>query len=220
MDEMERKSLLGAIRLEVSNAVGDATQPLSSRLDHIQNTVDNMRTVGDQRDARLTNEVASIREDFKRTRQVAEDAARRADAAKHEISTAYDAMKAHAKVVENQIGSFKHELLAIRDENHIQTETLTELVSSAATREERGQATKTVIDKLLVAEEDRSKKELVREALDKKAFEQKEVFWKRLPVYITLAIVLSGFLFWLLNMIIVQSKISAGQIKQPSAMEK
>lgn len=207
MTDEEREIFLLSIRSEVSAA----TQPLSARIDHLQQTLDKQRERTDERDNRLTNEVASIREEFKRTREVAEKAARTASEARHEISTAYDAMKAHSKVVEKQIGSFQEKLDTISDQNDIQMSTLTEIVSSQATREERGQATKAAVDtlgtdvaKLIAQAEERAKLELVRNALEAKANEQRETFWKRLPVFLTLAVVITGFMFWLLNSVIDQ----------------
>lgn len=217
VDENERNSLLRAVRLEVDGAISESTKPLSANIARLQESVDGLRRLSDERETRLTNEVASIREEFRRTRDVAEAASRKADSAAHEISTAYDAMKAHAKVVEKQIAGFDGMLRQVGDENRVQTETLTELASAAVERERRGQETKAAVERveaqlstISAAEAERQKKEMVREALEKKDAERRETFWKRLPIFITLAIVLSGVIFWLLNSIIIQNRINNG----------
>ncbi len=209
MTEEERSLLIQAVRSEVSAA----TAPLSYRMDQLQHTIDQQENISAQREQRITNEISSLREESKRTREVAEKATRTAHEAKGEISSAYDAMKAHSKIIERQINGFEVKLNTIHDQNDIQLNTLTEIVTSQVTREERGQATKAAVDSLdtqvkslVASEESRAKAEMVKTALEQKAIEQRETFWKRLPIYITLAVVISGVVFWFLNAVILQSR--------------
>jgi len=213
MDEKRAEAIIDSVRVELRAM----ETRFESRFESIQLAFESHRESSISREQRLTNEINSNREAVRQVREIADRARAIADSTHHEANVVFEAIKGHNALLEKRIQSFEHTLAGVADENRVQTSTLAELASEAEERSRRSAETQTLVralqvqsEQLLTAERDRATREAIDKALRDEREKRQDVIWKRLPVYISLAIVLAGLFSWVVSAM-VRDKPAAPQ---------
>jgi signal transduction histidine kinase len=196
LDEKERQRFLDEVERMIRDSVSAVSLQLDKRIDDLRSST---KLIGDQ--------LLQFSVQSKRTEETANQAKKIADEVQHEARTMHNAITSHTRILESRITQ-------IAEENRVQTDTLTELVSSQEARTAKAQETQDLVkllggkvDQLITADSERKTREAVSEAIKVEEGKRVETFWKRLPVWIALILFLSGVLIWLFNTLVMQNRI-------------
>lgn len=168
---------------------------LDKRIDDVTKTVSTLGT-----------EVAANREGLRQAREIADRARAAAEATQHEASVVFEAIKTHNRLLENRIASFEKTLNDVSEENRVQTSTLADLAAEAAERTRASTELQMSMNKLTLqlttmqeVEAKRNTEDAVEKALKAEQEKRQEIMWKRLPVYLSLAVIMTGLLNWYIS---------------------
>jgi DNA repair exonuclease SbcCD ATPase subunit len=210
MEDIEREHLLKDIGKLIEKSVHESSVRIDKRIDELSKS-----------NSTLSNHLTNFEQELKKTRELADEAKKIADRIKNESAQMAESLKEHNKKLETKINSFAEDIKSIYEQNGAQLKALDDMALVSQERLKKNNETQELvislsktfnesfntINALAASDIARKKREEIAEALQKKDEERVEKFWKRLPIWISIIIVVSGLFIWMVNSLIMQSKL-------------
>ncbi len=170
---------------------------LLEKIESIEETVGKLKKSLESR----TDDISDLVEKFKQVQRIAEDAKRLSSEVAHTQSSIYEAMKNHIHHIDQKIVSFSSLIEKTSNDNKVmiektaidnkaQTDNLNTKIDTLSTNLD------TKIDALIESNK-------IEKALKDADEKRLDTFWKRLPVWLSFAVAIAGFVVWFINSMLI-----------------